>query len=323
MDNALTILGRVTPITVRDLAAARDAILDEFAVVGVRGLLHAVDIDTGHEIGVNSDELVVTASVFKLPILVELCRQYTTGRRTPVERIRIAAGEYVVPGSTGIAPMLDDVELSLRDLAFLMMSVSDNRATDVIADLVGLDAVNATLRTFGLERTTVEVDCRGIFRSIEEDLGMSLEQLDAAVRADEGGIADRIRGLSCSDPAATDRTTPREITTLLAAVWRDEVIGADAAAEVRRILGQQAWPHRLMAGFPDSRIRVSGKTGTIFGVRNEAGVVEYPTGERFAIGVFLQEPWLEQRNPDADRVIGTAARIATDYLRESQTAYPA
>ena len=306
---------------IRDLSAVRDAIEGAFRAAGVRGLVHAVDIDTGHEVGVDADELVVSASVFKIPVLVELCRQYEQGLHSPTERVRVAADAWRVGGTTGIAAMLDDVELSLRDLAFLMMSVSDNRATDVIAGLVGLDRVNATMRDFGLVDTVVEADCTGLFDTIVEDLGIDLDELEASLAAGAvGPELDRaMRAMRCVTPEQTDRTTPRETTALLAALWRDEVIGEDAAAEVRRILGQQAWPHRLMAGFPDSRIRVSGKTGTLFFVRNEVGVVEFPDGQRFAVAVFLQEPTSEQRNPDADRVIGTAARLAVDYLRASQS----
>lgn len=306
---------------IRDLSTARDAISSAFAAAGVRGLVHAVDIDTGHEVGIDADESVVAASVFKIPVLVELCRQYAEGLRSPTERVRVGADDWRVGGGTGIAAMLDDVELSLRDLAFLMMSVSDNRATDVIASLVGLDEVNATMRRFGLERTVVELDCTGLFATIAEDLGMDLDSLEAALAS--GTVSDDLdramRAMRCVTPEQTDRTTPREATSLLAGLWRDEVIGAEAAAEVRRILGQQAWPHRLMAGFPDSRIRVSGKTGTLFFVRNEVGVIEFPDGQRYAVAVFLQEPTSEQRNPDADRVIGDAARIAVDYLRASQS----
>lgn len=306
---------------IRDLPSARDAIADAFTAAGVRGLIHAVDIDTGHEIGIDSDELVVAASVFKVPVLVELCRQYVEGIRSPTERVRVGADEFIVGGGTGIAAMLDDVDLSLRDLSFLMMSVSDNRATDVIASLVGLDAVNATMRSFGLKDTVVELDCAGLFATIAEDLGTDLDALEDALASGTVSVEleQAMRTMRCVTPAETDRTTPREATSLLAALWRDEVVGPQAAAEVRRILGQQAWPHRLTSGFPDSRVSISGKTGTLFFVRNEVGVVEFPDGQRYAVAVFLQEPTTEQRNPDADRVIGTAAGIAVDYLRASQS----
>ena len=308
-------------ITHPDLATARDTLAEQLAVVGVRGYMYAMDIDTGVEISLDADTPVVAASVFKVPVLVELCRQYSTGQRSPVERIRIAANERRTDGGTGLSAMLDSVELSLRDLSFLMMSVSDNRATDIIVDLLGYEAINSTIKRFGLETTVVVRDCAGLFETMQEDLETSLE--DLAVAAAAGTVSAEMRrklqGTRAATAVLTNHTTPRDIVTMLAAIWRDEVIGADACAEVRRIMGQQAWPHRLTAGFPHSDIKVSGKTGTLFYTRNEAGVVEFPDGGRYAVGVFLREPTEELRNPDADRVIGTVAALAVDYLRLSQT----
>jgi beta-lactamase class A len=83
---------------------------------------------------------------------------------------------------------------------------------------------------------------------------------------------------------------------------------------VRKIMGEQIWPHRLASGFP-SRVRVSGKTGTLWGIRNEAGVVEYPDGGRYAVAVFLRTHDLGERNAPADAAIGRAARAAVDRLR--------
>ena len=306
-------------MTTSDALSVRDEILRAFDDAGVRGLLHAVDIDTGAEFGIDADEQVVSASVFKLPILVELCRQYEAGLLQPTERVLVPAGSFPVGGGPGISGMVDDVEMSLRDLSLLMMSVSDNRATDVIASRIGLDSVNRMLRGFGFSQTAVDFDCAGLFRTITEDLGMDMASLEERIRVHgyDDGLIGAMRAIRCAAPAETDRTTPRETTRLLSAIWRDELIGPAAAAEARRILGQQVWPHRLTSGFPDSRIRVSGKTGTVMFVRNEAGVVEFPDGVRLAIAVFLQEPHPEIRNPDADRVIGTAASIAARHLGRS------
>ncbi len=77
----------------------------------------------------------------------------------------------------------------------------------------------------------------------------------------------------------------------------------------------QVWPHRLASGFPDERFRVAGKTGTLPGVRNEIGVVEHAGGGRVAVAVFTRADTAAASLPQADRVIGTAARIAVDALR--------
>jgi beta-lactamase class A len=112
------------------------------------------------------------------------------------------------------------------------------------------------------------------------------------------------------DPARTGASTPRDMTRLLAALWADDRYGL-----VRELMATQVWPHRLASGFPFDDVRVSGKTGTMPGVRNEIGVVEYPDGGRFAVAVFTRTDNPAMTLPQADAVIGRTGRIAVDALR--------
>lgn len=298
--------------------AAESAIEKVLRDVNATGQVHVTNIDNGYEWGKGSDELVVTASVFKVPVLIELCRQASVGRLKLTDRLSIAADFMRTGGGTGLSLMLDDVELSLRDLAYLMMSVSDNRATDIIMDVLGLDAINGTIARFGLINTVVTDDCRGLFASAAEDLGEDFT--DELLHSNDPVMQSRIAGLRILDASQTCHSTPRETSALFAALWRDEVIGPIAAAEARRILGEQAWVHRLTTGFPDPTTRISAKTGTLAFVRNEAGVVEYPDGERYAVSVFLRTSDSSPRNSAADTAIGTLARLAVDELRSQSGA---
>ncbi|PZF85706.1 serine hydrolase [Jiangella anatolica] len=264
---------------------------EAFAAAGVTGFLHAVDVSSGADLGVDADAPVVTASVFKIPVLVELCRQVAAGERSPSDRVRIPAGSRTL-GPTGLSVMLDDADLSLRDVAYLMMSVSDNHATDTLMALLGRERINAGMAALGLPGTVLEEDCAGLFAII-----------------DAHGLAGVL------DPLTTNRSTPRETTTLLRRVWTADGLAPAACDEIRRIMALQVWPHRLTSGFPDDDVRVSGKTGTLSHVRNEVGVVEYSDGGAYAVAVFLRLPGSEFRNPEADAVIGTAARIAVEHLR--------
>jgi beta-lactamase class A len=282
-------------------------IFDEAAATAA---MHVRDLDTGAELGLDADELVVTASVFKLSVLVELCRQASAGQLSLTERVRVPAGERCM-GPTGLSVMLDDAELSLRDLAYLMISVSDNTATDVVLGRVRVEAVNATIRSLGLERTVLVGDCALLLGTLLEDLG-SPPALTRWTDLDPDLLATA-RTMTATE---TNRTTPREITELLRLVWTDRAGPADACAEVRRILGLQVWPHRLSSGFGDG-IRVSGKTGTLPGLRNEVGVVEYPDGGRYAVAVFTRARSYTEHQPAIDASIGSAARAAVEHLRAS------
>jgi beta-lactamase class A len=281
-----------------------------FADAGVEGWLHAVDIDApSRQIGLRPDEPVVLSSVFKLALLVELWCQIDSGALSATTTLELPAAGRTT-GPTGIAAMRDAVRMSIRDLGQLMISVSDNAAADALFDLVGEDPINARLDALGLSATRVVGCCRDLIAALEEDAGTG-EAGALALRLADPDVRSRLRVL---DPARTSHSTPRETTTLLAAVWRDVAASPVACAEVRRALGLQVWPHRLASGFPSDDVRVSGKTGTLPGVRNEVGVVERPDGRRFAVAVFTRTDSPAFVLPQADAAIGRAARVAVDSL---------
>lgn len=280
-----------------------------FDSAGVEASFHAVDLATGREVAHGADDLAITASVFKLPVLLELCRQHSAGELDATAPVEVPVDGRTT-GPFGLSIMLDSTTMSLRDLAWLMMGISDNAATDVVCAHVGLDRVETTLRHLGLTRTRIGGDCKDLFRTATEDLP-GLVEGDVVLTHQ---LLEKLRAL---DPArALQVTTPREITSLLDLIWTDRAAPPDACAEVRRILGLQVWPHRLASGFTDDdEIRTSGKTGTLPTIRNEVGVVEYPDGGRYAVAVFTRAESLAQKHPAADAVIGRAARLAVDHLR--------
>ncbi|MFG3280495.1 serine hydrolase [Streptomyces sp. NPDC048111] len=288
-----------------------DTLLSElFARAGVDGFLHVRDIDTGEEFGYRADARVVLASVFKIPIALTYARRAAAGELDRAERHTVTA-RYRAGGS-GTDGCLHDVGISVRDLAFLMMTISDNAATDLLLDIVGADRVRTTLDALGLDGFGF-ASCASLDDDIRRELGLDA---DRSIDDQLAGVpAERLLALGANDPARSPSSTPREVTALLTALWRDEAGPAPACAEVRALMGQQVWQHRLVSGFPESGIRISGKTGTEFAVRNEAGVVEYPDGKRYAIGVFLHTHTAATRQPSADRAIGQAARAAVDHLR--------
>ena len=280
-----------------------------FGDAGCEGFLHARAVEGEGEVSYRGTEPVVLASVFKIPVLLEFARAVAEGELDATERIVVPAKGRTL-GPTGLSVMLDDVELSLRDLAYLMMSVSDNAATDVMMQRLGCGRINALLDGLGLAGTYLEGDCADIFSSFSGDVGIEVAEVKAFSEMDPAALS-RWRAL---DPRRTNRSTPAEVTSLLAAVWRDEAAPPEACTEARRILGHQVWPHRLTSGFP-SGVKLAAKTGTLPGIRNEAGVATYPDGGRYAVAVFTVTADFTERQPRIDAAIGIAAHIAVEHLR--------
>jgi beta-lactamase class A len=120
------------------------------------------------------------------------------------------------------------------------------------------------------------------------------------------------------DPKRSNSATPRALTSLLCAIWRDEAASPASCDAMRRMLGFQVWPHRLASGFPYDDVRVSGKTGTLPTMRHEIGVVEYPDGGRYAVAVLTQSASTAATQPAVDAAIGTVGRAAVEHLRATR-----
>ena len=287
-------------------------IAEIFTQAGATGFLHAreVGVENGPEVGVRADEPVVLASVFKILVLTAYVRAVDAGTIDAVGRTTVTSRYRV--GGVGTAGFDDDVEASWRDLALNMMTMSDNAATDVIYHRLGAQAVEQVITDLGLADTRLIGCCEELFDSVIADLGgdadSDLEELLSAA------TEDQIWQLGALDPTRTSGSTPRDVTTLLNALWTDVAAPPAAAASARDIMARQIWPHRLTAGFP-SGVQIAAKTGSLPAWRNEAGVVTYPDGRQYAVAVFTRADSLDERLPAVDASIGRAAFAAVELLR--------
>ncbi|WP_020499905.1 serine hydrolase [Sciscionella marina] len=288
-----------------------DEIIARAEQVGLRVRMHARAIDGTGSFGIGADEPVVTASVLKVPLAVELADQAEREHCDLAEQITVPAGPKV-PSPYGLATFRHPVTLSLDALATLMIGISDNVATDLVFAKIGKPAVRALLDRLGLAGTVIEQDCAELLGTIGEDLGYDYTDDERALTE---LTPEQLRGLRALDPAQTCRSTAAEMTALLGMIWRDEAAGPGACADVRRWLGLQVWPHRLRSGFHTDEVRISGKTGTLPTIRNEVGVVEYADGGRFAVAVFTEAVDARSQAPERDAFIGFAAARAIEVVR--------
>lgn len=274
--------------------------------------LHVLDLSSGREVGIRPDEQVVIASVFKILLVLEFARQVAAGQLDPAERIVVGPEDRL--GGWGLAGCSDDAVISLRDLAYFAMSVSDNTAADLLMRRIGPDTVPMLAAELGLDRTRVIGGPRQLLESMYADVGARTGAEFAKIFPTLSN--ERVRRLSVLDPAHTTSSTAREITRLLALIWDDEAGPGPACAMVRELMGRQIFWTRLAAGFP-AGVRVTAKTGTLPSLHIEAGVAEYPDGGRYAIAIFAESRRLETRRIDVDLAMGEAARTAVEALRSS------
>ncbi|WP_067686163.1 serine hydrolase [Nocardia jejuensis] len=284
--------------------------MDEiFRKAGTRGWVHARCLDCDAEFGSGADEPVVLSSVVKVPLVLEFARQVAAGQLDPTDRVRATAADRL--GGVATAGCADDVEFSLRDAALLALTVSDNTAADLLFDRVGVDNVRSLVRELGLTHTRIAGSQRDILESMADDIG-ARDALDFVQRFPALSPAE-VLATRALDPLRTTASTPRDMTLLLSLIGRDRAAPEQACRWVRDLMREQFSGHRLPSGFA-ADVRTWSKTGTLPGVRNEIGVVEYPDGSRYAIAVFTACDNLAQRQPEVDHVIGVVARQSVERI---------
>lgn len=114
--------------------------------------LFAEQLNTGKTVAIDADRPVQTASVIKLTILFEAMEQVRAGKAHWDEKLTLNKGDGV--SGSGVLMFFDTpLTLTLKDVLTMMVIVSDNTATNLAIDRLGIDAVNARIGAMGLKDT--------------------------------------------------------------------------------------------------------------------------------------------------------------------------
>jgi beta-lactamase class A len=218
-----------------------------------RGVVGAqvIDLTTGDRIGVNDTLTFPQGSTIKIPLLIELYRQDGTGQLKLTTRVPVRQADRT--GGDGLLLNLGDgtSELSLGDLAMFMITVSDNTATNMLIDRVGMDRVNALTRELGVPQVKLQ---RKMIRPKESAAGNE-------------NIA-----------------TPTAAATIMAKIASCELpMSKDRCGELRRLLEiPKGGP--IEASVPEG-VRVAWKPGDIEGVNTAWGLVDLPGRPYVVVGM--------------------------------------
>jgi beta-lactamase class A len=204
---------------------------------GVMGVA-ILDLTDGHRYLLHADDIFAQASSIKICVLAELYRQAQEGKLKLTDLYTVNAAD-LVPDSDIMGGLTPGVtKITLRDLATMMVAVSDNSATNVLIDRVGMDNVNALLNSLGLHDTR---------------LRRKMMDLKAAAEGRE------------------NVSTPTEMMNLLEALYRGKVLNKEMTADFFKVLSthKDSWIPRDL---PDD-LKIANKPGALEGVRNDSGVI--------------------------------------------------
>lgn len=291
-----------------------------FADAGYRGMLSVLDVDGPGRVEVRAHEQAYAASAFKVAVGLELLCQGADGELDLGDPVRLAPGERTF-GGQGLCLFAHEAEVSLRDLGMLMLTISDNTATDAVIRRVGSGRVNARLAALGLAHTDFACTIDGHFDAVGRDLGYAdLAAHHRALAAAPPAVAAKmLRAFSAAftQPDTVPYTTADDMAHLLRLTWRDEAGPAAACADLRAMMSSQRLTRKIATGFA-ADVSVAAKSGTVPGViSNDTGVVTYPDGKRYAVAVFTRASDPDSDPSEATRLIGTAARMAVEHLRHT------
>lgn len=238
--------------------------------------LRARHLTTGRELGHNEHDIFPSASTFKVPLLYALHRLADDGEIDLSRRVTIES-HHRVPGS-GI---LQNLELGLaptvRDLAELMIIVSDNQATDMLLGIVGLDRLATVLKELNLAQTVIPFGCRGIFCA---STGMEptdpATTYEALVEAMHTGRRD-LDGVAYADDSRNIISTPADLANLLAQIEHGYGLAPASRTAVTETLKHQKYNTIIPLHLPEGT-EVAHKTGSLKGIRNDVGIVYAPNG---------------------------------------------
>jgi beta-lactamase class A len=240
-----------------------------------------LDLTDGRTFLLNAHHVFAQASSIKVAVLVELYRQEQqsedgiSGKAKLSDVYTVDAHDLVADSAImgGLTPGVTRV--TNRDLATFMVAVSDNSATNVLIDRVGMQNVNAMLDSLGLEQTRLQ---------------------------------RKMMDVKAAQEGRENISTPSEMMGLLTAVYQKKVFGKTLTDDFFKVLGTPK-ASDIPRYIPEDVV-CANKPGELAGVRNDVGIVFVPNRPF----VVVEMTAYLKREMDGDDAIAKIAGAAYEYF---------
>jgi hypothetical protein len=228
----------------------------------------ARNLRTGEEVQVDGHALFPTASTYKVPVLIEVFRQEAAGTLSLDETIPFTEEDRRL-GSGVMRDLSLGLALPIRDLAMLLVIVSDNTATRLLLNRIGgWEALNATMADLGF-------------------LSFILHGPEERERMEADGLDNR----------ALAECTPSDLMRMMAAIAEGSIVSTEACATMRHILGRQHYldqasrylgrdPYAGPGDITKPIEWVGSKSGMMDGMRADTGMWRLPDGSEIAFATM-------------------------------------
>jgi beta-lactamase class A len=272
-------------------------------------------------LAVNGDEPFPMASTFKLPVLVELHALAKAGGLGWDDMVEVRPTDQHL-GSGDLTPLYDPpgVTLSMRNLANLMMMISDNSAADICLGRTGAANVTARMRSLGIDGIRVDRSCQELIldyqgRDTAKLKDLARDDLREALRRDGRPTSLEARFAADDRVAADsrDNATPNAMVALLEKIWRGQAVDRAASDAMLDLLKRCRTGENRLRGLLPSSTDVAHKTGTLGGVVNDVGIISLPD-DAGHVAIAVMSKRTRASLEDVERTIAHIARYAYDYF---------
>ncbi len=277
-------------------------------------------LESGEMMAIRGDEFFPMASVFKIPILVEVMAQIKEGRFSLDDMWSLSPVDLHL--GSGILNSLEapGISLSVKNIIYLMMLISDNSATDLLLSKIGAENVNRRLRSYGLEGITVNRSCQELileYRGLNPQLfkNLTLKEIEELYMKERETNPEAFEQARRNfSMVMKDQSTPLAMNKLLELLATGQILDKESCDFIIEVMLRCQTGERRLKGDLPPGVKVAHKTGTIGGTVNDAGLIFLPYNlGRVAITVFVKKAD-EEKTEDVEEVIAQIARFAYDYF---------
>ena len=216
----------------------KNSILERVAAFPGHTSIYFKDLTTGEHFGYNEQEPMCAASVIKLTVMAELFRQVEAGQVSREQKL-VVADENRVPICGVLTLMHSGMEVTPMDLCWLMITISDNMATNMLIDLLGVDNIQENIRRLGLEGVSIS---RKLFEK-------------------RPGFREKTNYVSAAG-----------IGKLLEMIYRGELVSREASREMMEMLLAQQCTNKMPLLLPGEGVAAH-KTGEDDTITHDTGIV--------------------------------------------------
>ena len=236
------------------------------------------DLTSGQRFQLRGDEVFPQASSIKTALLTGLYRQVQDGKLKLTDLYTVQASDLVPDSDIMNGLTAGTTRITLRDLATMVVAVSDNSATNVLIDKVGMDNVNALMDSLGLKHTR---------------------------------LRRKMMDLKAAGEGRENISTPNEMATLLDQLYRGKVLNKELTDDFFKLLSTHKSSF-IPRDLPDD-LKIANKPGELEGVRNDSGVV-FVQNRPYVICVMTTYLHRERDGEDAISKISAEAYRMFDRL---------